>query len=137
APDRAVPAALPDWAGAPAPAEPPAARFASPSQLAEREKGPAPSPLAAAGGLGRFRRGDIIHRLLQALPDIEPAARPAAAERLLAREPGLTGDQRAEMAAAAFAVLEDPVFAEVFGPGSRAEAAVAGTARDLPPGLAI
>ena len=27
------------------------------------------------GGLGRFRRGDLIHRLLQLLPDLAPAAR--------------------------------------------------------------
>src|SRR5690606_647218 len=60
----------------------------------------------------------------------------AAAERLLAKE-ALTDSQRAEMAAAAFAVLDDPQFAEVFGPGSRAEAAVAGTAKDLPVGLAV
>ena len=37
--------------------------WASPSHLAEVQKGPAPSPLAAAGGLGRFRRGELIHRL--------------------------------------------------------------------------
>ena len=41
------------------------------------------------------------------------------------------------MAAAALAVLEDARFAEVFGPGSRAEVAVAGTATALPPGLRI
>ncbi|HEX6866568.1 MAG TPA: PD-(D/E)XK nuclease family protein, partial [Caulobacteraceae bacterium] len=37
----------------------------------------------------------------------------------------------------AFGVLEDPQFAEVFAPGSRAEAAIAGTAKDLPEGLAV
>ena len=41
------------------------------------------------------------------------------------------------MAAAALNVLEDPRFAEVFGPGSRPEAAIAGTAPELPAGLAI
>jgi ATP-dependent helicase/nuclease subunit A len=35
------------------------------------------------------------------------------------------------------AVLNDPRFAEVFGPGSRAEAAIAGGAPDLPEGLAV
>ena len=34
-------------------------------------------------------------------------------------------------------MLEDARFAEVFGPGSRAEAALAGTAPGLPPGVAI
>nr|MBA3812821.1 PD-(D/E)XK nuclease family protein [Caulobacteraceae bacterium] len=35
------------------------------------------------------------------------------------------------------AVLADPRFAAVFGPGSRAEVALAGAAARLPPGLAI
>jgi len=130
-------AALPGWALSEAPADPAAMKYASPSQLAETIRGPAPSPLAQAGGLGRFRRGDIIHRLLQLLPDFAPDERRAAAERLLAKEPGLSPEQRVEMATAAFAVLDDPQFAEVFAPGSRAEAAIAGTAKDLPSGLAV
>jgi ATP-dependent helicase/nuclease subunit A len=136
---RAVAAAIevPAWARTPAPEDPAAMKYASPSQMAETIRGPAPSPLAQAGGLGRFRRGDIIHRLLQLLPDLPPADRAASAERLLGKEPGLTDQQRAEMASAAFAVLDDPQFAEVFGPGSRAEAAIAGTAKELPDGLAV
>jgi ATP-dependent helicase/nuclease subunit A len=127
----------PDWARRLAPAEPGAARFASPSRLGETAEAPAPSPLARVGGLGRFRRGDIIHRLLQWLPDVPAAARADSARRLLAREADLTAEQRAEMTAAALAVLEDARFAAVFGPGSRAEAALAGAAPGLPPGLAI
>ena len=46
-------------------------------------------------------------------------------------------DQRAEMAAAALAVLDDPQFAAVFGPGSRAEVALAGAAARFPEGLAV
>jgi ATP-dependent helicase/nuclease subunit A len=41
------------------------------------------------------------------------------------------------MAAAALMVLQDDRFAEVFGPGSRAEVAIAGTAAALPAGLRI
>ncbi|WP_295206267.1 double-strand break repair helicase AddA [uncultured Brevundimonas sp.] len=134
-------AALPAWAASPPPADA-AARFASPSRM---EGGairiPAPSPLAnrAAGGasLGRFRRGDLIHRLLERLPEIAPADRPDAARRLLARETDLDEAQRAEMIAAAFSVLNDARFAPVFGPGSRAEVALTGSAPDLPPGVAI
>jgi len=132
-----VVSALPDWARGLAPAEPPSRRYASPSQLAEQAFGPAPSPLAQMEGLGRFRRGDLIHRLLQLLPDVAPAERRAAAAGLLSREPDLTDPQRREMIAAAFGVLEDPVFAEVFGPGSRAEAGIAGTSPRLPDGLAV
>ncbi|WP_292021433.1 PD-(D/E)XK nuclease family protein, partial [Brevundimonas sp. UBA875] len=102
---------------------------------------PAPSPLARteAGGaaLGRFRRGDLIHRLLERLPEIPPADRPDAARRLLGREADLDEAQRAEMIAAAFSVLDDARFAPVFGPGSRAEVALTGSAPGLPLGVSI
>jgi ATP-dependent helicase/nuclease subunit A len=131
-----VGAALPGWATRLAPTEPASVRFAAPSQLGEDAGPPAPSPLARTLGLGRYRRGEIVHRLLQLLPDVAPARRRDAARRLLARELDLTDAQREEMAAAAFGVLEDARFAAVFGPGSRAEIALAGGA-GLPAGLAI
>jgi ATP-dependent helicase/nuclease subunit A len=87
--------------------------------------------------LGRWRRGVLIHRLLQLLPDLPATERAAAAGRLLRREPGVSADLSAEMIAAALGVLEDARFAAVFGPGSRAEVALAGTAAGLPPGLSI
>jgi len=132
-----APVVVPDWASTAPPAESAAWRYAQPSRAAEADRGAAPSPLAAAGGLGRYRRGEIVHRLLQILPDVAPDARRAAAGRLLASEPALTDAQRAEMAGAALSVLEDAAFADVFAPGSRAEAAIAGAAPDLPPGLRI
>ncbi len=129
--------ALPDWARGAAPVEPPARRYASPSQLADQTFGPSPSPLARVEGLGRYRRGELIHRLLQLLPDVPPADRRDAATKLLDRERDLTAPQRREMLAAAFGVLDDPRFADVFGPGSRAEAAIGGTSARLPPALAV
>jgi ATP-dependent helicase/nuclease subunit A len=74
---------------------------------------------------------------LQVLPDLPPEQRADGARRLLDKERDLTPDQRSEMADAALAVLNDPVFEPVFGPGSRPEMAVAGSAPDLPPDLAI
>ena len=118
-----------------------AARFASPSQMQEQKRIPAPSPLARGegpgAGLGHFRRGDLIHRLLERLPDLPSPDRPDAAHRMLARERDLTEEQRAEMIAAAFGVLDDARFAPVFSPGSRAEVALTGTAPDLPRGVSI
>lgn len=134
--NEAAAAALPAWARAAAPADP-LGRFASPSDLGDGGVVAAPSPLARAGGLGRFRRGDLIHRLLQLLPDLPADARAAGAAALLGRERDLTSDQRAEMIAAALSVLEDARFAEVFGPGSRAEVAIAGSASALPAGLKV
>ncbi len=134
APDAA---AAPVWLTRPAPAEPPQLRYASPSRVAETSRAPSPSPLADVGGLGRFRRGDLIHRLLQLLPDVATAERTAAARRLLEREGDLNGAQRDEMAVAALKVLQDDRFAAVFGPGSKAEVAIAGSAPSLPEGLAV
>jgi ATP-dependent helicase/nuclease subunit A len=125
---------LPTWTQA-APEAETALRYASPSRLGEEEPdlALAPSPLAQTGGLGRYRRGDLIHRLLQLLPDFPAVERSAAAARMLARERDLTEAQRTEMAAAALGVLGDPAFADVFGPGSRPEVAVAGVAPGLGP----
>lgn len=135
--DVRVPAAAPAWMTHEAPPEPAAARYAAPSRIEDNARVPAPSPLARVAGLGRYRRGELVHKLLQILPDLAPDQRPAAARRLLAAERDLTEEQREEMAAAAFGVLEDPRFSAVFGPGSRAEVALAGTSAHLPKGLAV
>ena len=103
--DAAHPTPLPAWSAARAPAEA-FARYASPSDLGEGAVVATPSPLAAQGGLGRFRRGDLIHRLLQLLPDLPTKERAAGARALLAREADLTDGQRGDMAAAARSVLE-------------------------------
>ncbi|WP_293901499.1 double-strand break repair helicase AddA [Phenylobacterium sp.] len=132
----ASPAVLPPWTQLAVPPEA-YARYASPSDLGEGAVVVAPSPLAADAGLGRFRRGDLIHRLLQLLPDLPRGEWAAGATALLARERDLSPDQRAEMAAAALSVLQDARFAEVFGAGSRPEVAIAGTAAALPAGLRI
>jgi len=129
-PAPAAPIALP-WIRTPAALEPAIARFSSPSAFDEAVRTSAPSPVAVVAGLGRFRRGDIIHRLLQLLPELPGDERPSAAMRWLARERDLTADQRVEMRDAALAVLGDPRFAAVFGPGSKAEVALAGTARGI------
>jgi ATP-dependent helicase/nuclease subunit A len=113
------------------------ARWASPSSIEDEAVVAAPSPLAGRGGLGRFRRGELIHKLFQVLPDLPADARRDAAGRLLERERDVGVDQRAEMIAAVFGVLDDPRFAAVFGPGSRAEVALAGSAPELPAGVAV
>ncbi len=128
--EQTAAAIVPDWARTAPPPEP-GARLAAPSKMDEALRIPAPSPLAETGGLGRFRRGDLIHRLLERLPEIAPADRPDAALRMLARERGVDDGQRAEMIAAAFGVLDDARFAPVFGPGSRAEVALTGSAPGL------
>ena len=125
---EAVP--VPSWALA-NPAIDQVARYASPSSMQGSVHMAAPSPLATTAGsgasLGRFRRGNLIHRLLERLPDIALTDRASAAARMLSRERDLSDAQAGDIIAAAQAVLDDPVFAPVFGPGSRPEVAVTGT----------
>ena len=126
-----IPPPLPAWIRTPAPIEPAKARYASPSALDDMATASSPSPIAGVAGLGRYRRGDLIHRLLQWLPDLPEQERLPAARRWLARERDLTDEQRQDIASAAFGVLDDARFAAVFGPGSKAEVAIAGKAVGL------
>jgi ATP-dependent helicase/nuclease subunit A len=89
------------------------------------------SPLAAEDGLARFRRGTLVHKLLQVLPDLPAERRAAAATRLLARAaPDLDAARRLAIATEVDGVLADPRFAPLFAPGSRAEVPVAGVIGD-------
>ena len=86
----------------------------------------APSPLELRSGLGRYRRGNLIHKLFEILPDIATDRRISAADRYLGRQSGVRVDQREEIRDAVLAVLNDARFADAFGPQSRPEVAVAG-----------
>ena len=87
------------------------------------------SPLGGDGGAG-FRRGLLIHRLLQSLPQLEPARRAEAGRRFLARPVhGLDAAAQAEMLAETLAVLDDPDAASLFGPNALAEVPVVGARR--------
>jgi ATP-dependent helicase/nuclease subunit A len=132
--EKPVGADIPDWATTP-PSPDTVARLASPSTMEGAVRIPAPSPLAATASpgaaLGRFRRGDLIHRLLERLPDIAPDDRAAAAVRMLSRERDIDDAHRREMIASAMTVLGDARFAPVFGTGSRPEVALTGKLGDV------
>ena len=120
--------ALPGWLRQPPPPEPTPSRPLSPSRLGEEP--PVLSPLSS-GNDRQYRRGRLIHRLLQTLPDLPEAERPAAAKRFLAnRGSELSGDEQAEIAAETLRLLAEPGFAALFGPGSRAEAPIVGELGD-------
>jgi ATP-dependent helicase/nuclease subunit A len=114
----------PSWLRQPAPPEVPGAAPLSPSR-AFQDDAAASSPLT--GAAGRFRRGRLIHRLLQSLPE-RPAAERASvlAEYLAAPPHGLTPAEQAETAAEVLSVLALPELVALFGPGSRAEVPLAG-----------
>lgn len=109
-------------------------RSVSPSDLAGDE-GPAFSPLR---GGNPFLRGRIIHRLLELLPEIAREKRAAAADRILKPYAAdFSGAGLSEMRDEALRVLDNPAFAAVFAPGSRAEAAIGGQAKGAREGLRL
>jgi len=117
---------VPSWLRQAAPVRPPRLTPFAPSAAFAEEIG------AAMAGTARDRqmalqRGQVVHRLMQSLPDIAPMARKSALEHYLgnaARD--LSPDQRAEITRHVFAILEDDRFTEVFAAGSRPEVPIVG-----------
>ncbi|MEC9267353.1 MAG: double-strand break repair helicase AddA [Pseudomonadota bacterium] len=115
----------PGWLTAPPPGEPSPPKPLAPSRPDTADP-PVRSPLDDGDPL-RFKRGTLVHRLLQTLPDLPPARRNDAAARYLAMPAhGLSAAQQAQLRDETFGVLEHPAFAPLFGPGSRAEVPLAG-----------
>jgi len=134
--------ALPHWLGsapywqpAPPPPEPPRPVPLAPSRPEGAELGSLPaaeSPLAErdAGG-NRFRRGQLVHALLQHLPALPAEQRRQAALRYLDKPGhGLVDAEPARIAAEVLAVMAHPDLAPVFGPDSRAEVPLTGVIGD-------
>ncbi|MDY0870832.1 double-strand break repair helicase AddA [Dongia rigui] len=119
-----------DWALLPAQAEPDPPRPLIPSRPSS-EINAAPDDSTLLSPLGRdqgfrFQRGLVIHKLFQLLPDLAPAERRMSARRWLDhvnRASGLNADAAMldTLLAEVMAVLDDPRFAHLFVPGSRAE----------------
>lgn len=126
----------PDWLFKDAPAEPARAGMIRPSGFVDDP------PLAAPFRSGEARqraliRGNLVHRLMQSLPDIPAPQRATAARHFLARQRNdFTEDEKGAIAGSVLAILADPRFAELFGPGSRAEVPVVGrVGRDVVNGV--
>ncbi|MCW8308418.1 double-strand break repair helicase AddA [Acidiphilium sp. PA] len=137
-------AALPGWIGpetgwrAAAPPEPPdLVDRLVPSRSAEGEaRGlAAASPRAGARAAGRaaaMARGRLIHALLQHLPAVPATDRRDRAAAYVAQAGhGLDRDAQHNVVDAVMQVLDHPALASLFGPGSRAEAPVAGVVQGV------
>jgi ATP-dependent helicase/nuclease subunit A len=123
-PEPAPQPPLPGWLTQPARAEAPKVQPLSPSRAFENDK-----PVRAGTGSNRAKaivRGNLVHRLLQALPGIPRERRAADARDFLARAVEFTAAERDAMAEQVRTVLDDPRFAELFAPGSRAEVPIVG-----------
>ena len=139
---EAAAAPLPDWVGAeqgwqplPPPPEPPRPVPLAPSRPEGVELGAVPaaaSPLAERDTAGnRFRRGQLIHALLQHLPGLPAEDRAAAAETWLDRPGhGLMTGESAAIVREVLAILAHPELAPLFGPGSRSEVPLTGVVKD-------
>ncbi len=119
-------AELPSWARTAIGPEPRPPRPLAPSSAGEDQAADPPLPPDLAKTAAR--RGVLIHSLLERLPDVEADEREFAAEAWLERQASdLPEEARAEMAAAALRVLEDPQFAHIFAPDALAEVPLAAT----------
>jgi ATP-dependent helicase/nuclease subunit A len=122
---QTVPTELPPWFAVPARPGGSGTRPLTPSHPAGAEPA-VRTPIGPDDRL-RFRRGLVIHRLLELLPELPRERWPEACRRFLARPiHELDAAAQAEITAETLRVLEDPVFAPLFGPGSRAEVRVTG-----------
>ncbi|SEH52145.1 double-strand break repair helicase AddA [Magnetospirillum fulvum] len=129
--DSARPSApLPAWALAPAGDEPSPPRPLAPSRPDEDEPA-VRSPLDGPEDTRRWRRGWLIHRLLQTLPDLPAPQRSAAMAGFLARPLWeLSAAERVAIGGEVAAILNDPAFASLFGPASLAEVPLIGRIGD-------
>jgi ATP-dependent helicase/nuclease subunit A len=121
----------PPWLTVPAPPESGRPVPLSPSAAYDEAAAPrAPAPRrhdAAQAQAEAMARGTLIHRLLQSLPDVDPARREITAQNFLARAGAAFGaDDRGRFVAQALAVFADPRFAALFTEGSRAEVPIVG-----------
>ena len=127
--------AAPHWQAAAPPGEPGRPERLAPSRPENVELGPVPAaatPLAARQAAeNRFRRGTLVHALLQHLPDL-PADRRAAAALAWLDRPGngLPPGEAEALSREVLAILDHPELAPLFGPGSRAEVPLTGLVGD-------
>jgi ATP-dependent helicase/nuclease subunit A len=72
-------------------------------------------------------RGNIVHRLMQSLPDIPPDRRSNTARQYITRQrTNFTESECDALVQQTLTVLTDPRFAALFSPGSRAEVPIVG-----------
>lgn len=117
---------LPAWATQPTPAEPTPPSPLNPSRP-DNDDPPIRSPLGDDDG-ARFKRGLLIHRLLQTLPNTPPEQWDETTRRYLALATHeLSEEQQFEIHRETLAVLESEQLSILFGPESRAEVPLVGT----------
>jgi ATP-dependent helicase/nuclease subunit A len=124
--ELALRAPFPAWLRRAAPAVPERIAAITPSE----SEATSPAERRGAGGEARrlaIMRGTLIHRLMQSLPDIAAERRAEAARRYVARAAAdLAPEEREALVVTTLRLLDDPRFAALFAPGSRAEVPIVG-----------
>ncbi len=117
------------WLTQPAPEESLLSKPLAPSKLDDDEEEVA-SPIDAAGQ-SPYRRGLVIHKLLQCLPEVSEAERAAVVGDYLQKNlPEFTQAGRDRIAEEVLRLLNDERFGVIFGPGSKAEVPIMGRLGD-------
>jgi len=120
---------LPAWLRTPAPADLPRPPPLRPSRLVDAAEPPPHRDGLTARAAARLR-GELVHLLLQHLPDLAAEARASAARRLAAaRFAGLDEAMREASIDATLALMRDPVCLPLFAGDSRVEVEIAGKIR--------
>jgi ATP-dependent helicase/nuclease subunit A len=127
-PRAEVPAPAPSWLAAKAKPDTDRPRAIKPSDA--NPDAPAELRRGDVGARTRaMERGNLVHRLLQSLPDVPNEHRAEAARAFLrrgSRAERLTDTERETIAREILALLDDARFAPLFADGSRAEVPIVG-----------
>ena len=103
----------------------------TPSKLDEEEDDEAFASPLGENGQSKYRRGTIIHKLLQFLPEIKNADTALVIDEFLQKNaPDLSLREHNRVIEEVSALLKNPDFAAVFGENSKAEVPVMGQVKD-------
>jgi ATP-dependent helicase/nuclease subunit A len=135
--ERSTPPDIPAWLATRVSTEPPRTVTLTPSTAYEETVAPRRHASAGQDARRALERGRLVHRLLQSLPEVPAAERPAAAARYIERAgaaftrdehaaAALAADERHRLVSAVLGILDDVRFAPLFAAGSRAEVPIVG-----------
>jgi len=117
---------MPEWIGKAARPESNPTRPLTPSHWQEPEANASPVKDNA-----KLKKGLLVHRLLQYLPEIAPSQRVAVLDNLLKREGAdFSAIQQREIKTGVLAILDNPEFALLFSKDAVAEAPICGIIQD-------
>jgi len=125
--DKSEELSAPSWLHKPITHEDETLRALTPSRQLSNEEEQSLSPLNAKKENNRFKRGNIIHKLLQILPSINSSNWHERTKQYLSRSAhALTIKEQKEILEETLNILNHPEFKEIFGPNARAEVPISG-----------